>query len=83
MDLLKNLAYAGLGLLESTDSKIKEQFAELVKKGKEADEKEMWISDFFKAASELDTTTKTKYNESLETLEKLITKMKVQAEDGV
>tara|TARA_Y100000593_G_C4208252_1_gene285419 strand:- start:95 stop:346 length:252 start_codon:yes stop_codon:yes gene_type:complete len=83
MDLLKNLAYAGLGLLESTDTKIKEQFAELVKKGKEADERDMWISDFFNAAADLDTTTKTKYNESLETLERIIAKMKVKAKDEI
>tara|TARA_A100001037_G_scaffold227637_1_gene205617 strand:+ start:2326 stop:2580 length:255 start_codon:yes stop_codon:yes gene_type:complete len=84
MEILKNLAYAGLGLLESTDSKLKEQFMELIKKGKESDQSGKYlIEDFFKGIEELDTTAKKKYNESLTTLEGLIEKMKVKAEDEV
>ena len=84
MDLLKNLAYAGLGLLDSTDEALKAKFAELVEKGKNTDEiSSRLIEDFFKSVDDLDGTVKTKYNESLETLEELIDRIKVKATDEV
>jgi polyhydroxyalkanoate synthesis regulator phasin len=48
MDLIKTLAYAGLGLAEQTNDKIKAQFDELVESGKkvDADGKNI-IADFF------------------------------------
>jgi polyhydroxyalkanoate synthesis regulator phasin len=84
MDLLKNLAYAGLGLLESTDETLKQKFAELVEKGKTHDtEGKNLINDLFKSIEESDETIKTKYNKSIETLQEKLSKMKVEVSDEV
>ena len=49
MDLIKTLAYAGLGLAKQTNDKMKTQFDELVEEGKKADtEGKNLVGDFFK-----------------------------------
>ena len=49
MDLIKTLAYAGLGLAKQTNDKMKTQFDELVEVGKKADtEGKNLVGDFFK-----------------------------------
>ena len=49
MDLIKTLAYAGLGLTAESNEKIKERFDALVEAGKKADnEGKNIIGDFFK-----------------------------------
>tara|TARA_B110000438_G_C15677920_1_gene591052 strand:+ start:294 stop:632 length:339 start_codon:yes stop_codon:yes gene_type:complete len=49
MDLIKTLAYAGLGLAKQTNDKMKTQFDELVEEGKKADVKgKNLVGDFFK-----------------------------------
>ncbi len=49
MDLIKTLAYAGLGLTAESNEKIKEKFEALVEAGKKADnEGKNIIGDFFK-----------------------------------
>ena len=54
MDLIKTLAYAGLGLAKQTNDKMKTQFDELVEVGKKADtEGKNLVGDFFKT---VDTT---------------------------
>ena len=54
MDLIKTLAYAGLGLAKQTNDKVKLQFDELVEAGKKADtEGKNIVGDFFKT---LDST---------------------------
>ena len=54
MDLIKTLAYAGLGLAEQTNEKMKKQFEEFVEMGKKSDtEGKNLVGDFFKT---VDTT---------------------------
>jgi len=54
MDIIKTLAYAGLGLAKQTNDKVKSQFDELVEAGKKADsEGKNIVEDFFKT---LDST---------------------------
>ena len=54
MDLIKTLAYAGLGLAKQTNDKMKTQFDELVEVGKKTDtEGKNLVGDFFKT---VDTT---------------------------
>merc|ERR1711981_1062951 len=49
MDLIKTLAYAGLGLAKQTNDKMKTQFDELVEGGKKTDtEGKNLVGDFFK-----------------------------------
>ena len=49
MDLIKTLAYAGLGLTADSNNKMKEKFDSLVDAGKKADsEGKNYIGDFFK-----------------------------------
>jgi polyhydroxyalkanoate synthesis regulator phasin len=49
MDLIKTLAYAGLGLSAENNEKLKDKFNELVEAGKKADtEGKNYIGDFFK-----------------------------------
>lgn len=49
MDLIKTLAYAGLGLTADSNEKLKEKFDALVEAGKKADgEGKNIIGDFFK-----------------------------------
>lgn len=49
MDLIKTLAYAGLGLTAESNDKLKEKFDALVEAGKKADgEGKNIIGDFFK-----------------------------------
>ncbi len=49
MDLIKTLAYAGLGLTSDSNDKLKEKFEALVEAGKKADsEGKNYIGDFFK-----------------------------------
>ena len=48
MDIMKTLAYAGLGLAKQTNDKIQSQFDELVEAGKKADsEGKNIVGDFF------------------------------------
>lgn len=48
-NLIKTLAYAGLGLAAETNEKIKERFDELVEAGKQKDvEGKNLVGDFFK-----------------------------------
>ncbi|MDG2369286.1 MAG: hypothetical protein P8M12_01465 [Flavobacteriales bacterium] len=54
MDLIKTLAYAGLGLAKQTNDKMKTQFDEFVEVGKKSDiEGKNLVGDFFKT---VDTT---------------------------
>ncbi len=49
MDLIRTLAYAGLGLSAENNEKLKDKFNELVEAGKKADtEGKNYIGDFFK-----------------------------------
>ena len=49
MDVIKTLAYAGLGLAQQANDKMKNQFDELVEKGKKFDsEGNNYVGDFFK-----------------------------------
>ncbi len=49
MDIIKTLAYAGLGLAKQTNEKVKAQFDELVEAGKKSDsEGKNIVGDFFK-----------------------------------
>ena len=52
MDLIKTLAYAGLGLAKQTNDKMKTQFDELVEVGKKADTQgKNLVGDFFKTVN--------------------------------
>jgi len=50
MELLKEVMYAGLGLAKQAEEKTKEQFKELVEKGKQTDaDGKNVIGDFFQS----------------------------------
>jgi len=66
METLKNVMYAGLGLAQHTEDKMKEKFNVLVEKGKEVDaEGKNIVGDLLKSLDELKETTNQKYSEVL------------------
>ena len=71
-NMIKTLAYAGLGLASEANDKFKERFDELVEAGKEKDSSgKNLISDFFKTVES-----------SKEDFETQIEKMKGKAKDA-
>ena len=73
METLKNVLYAGVGLAQHTEDKMKENFNTLVEKGKQVDaEGKNIVGDLFKSLDELKDTTNQKYTEVLnENIEKV------------
>jgi len=66
METLKNVMYAGLGLAQQTEDKMKENFNILVEKGKEVDaEGKNIVGDLLKSLDELKESTNQKYSEVL------------------
>ena len=66
METLKNVMYAGIGLAQHTEDKMKEKFNVLVEKGKEVDaEGKNIVGDLLKSLDELKETTNEKYSEVL------------------
>ena len=77
MDLIKTLAYAGLGLAKQTETQVKETFDALVAKGKRADEEgKNLVNDFFKTVEDGKETLQDKVTPILEKAEELIQKYK-------
>jgi len=71
-NMIKTLAYAGLGLATEANDKLKERFDELVEAGKEKDSSgKNLISDFFKTVES-----------SKEDFETQVEKMKSKAKDA-
>jgi polyhydroxyalkanoate synthesis regulator phasin len=66
METIKDIMYAGLGLVKQGEDKIKDRFDLLVMKGKKIDsEGNNLITDFFKTVGEMKESTSEKYNEVL------------------
>ncbi len=66
METIKDIMYAGLGLVKQSEDKFKDRFDLLVMKGKKIDsEGNNLITDFFKTVSEMKESTSEKYNEVL------------------
>ena len=66
METLKNVMYAGIGLAQQTEDKMKEKFNVLVEKGKEVDaEGKNIVGDLLKSLDELKESTNQKYSEVL------------------
>ena len=67
MDLIKTLAYAGLGLAKQTNDKMKTQFDEFVEVGKKSDiEGKNLVGDFFKTVD----TTREEFESQAQALER-------------
>lgn len=66
METIKDIMYAGLGLVKQSEDKFKDRFDLLVLKGKKIDtEGNNLITDFFKTVDEMKESTNEKYNEIL------------------
>ena len=66
METIKDIMYAGLGLVKQREDKFKDRFDLLVLKGKKIDtEGNNLITDFFKTVDEMKESTNEKYNEIL------------------
>ena len=81
METLKNVMYAGLGLAQHTEDKMKEKFNVLVEKGKEVDaESKNIVGDLLKSLDEMKETTNKKccqiLNENIEKVEEFLQTIK-------
>ena len=81
METLKNVMYAGLGLAQHTEDKMKEKFNVLVEKGKEVDaEGKNIVGDLLKSLDEMKETTDQKccqiLNDNIEKVESFLETLK-------
>jgi polyhydroxyalkanoate synthesis regulator phasin len=81
MESLKNVMYAGLGLIQHTDEKLKEQFDALVIKGKKIDEEgKNLVNNYFKTIEEIhkeaDEKFATQLNSNIEKVQEFLNKLK-------
>tara|TARA_R110000824_G_scaffold230854_1_gene418528 strand:+ start:675 stop:1109 length:435 start_codon:yes stop_codon:yes gene_type:complete len=81
MESLKNVMYAGLGLVKHTDEKLTEKFESLVSKGKKIDEEgKNLVGDYFKIVEDIkkdaDEKFTTKLNSSIEKIEDFLKELK-------
>jgi polyhydroxyalkanoate synthesis regulator phasin len=66
MESLKNVMYAGLGLVKHTDEKLREQFDSLVVKGKKLDEEgKNLVNNYFKIIDDIKKETDEKFTTQL------------------
>ena len=66
MNSLKDVMYAGLGLIKHTDEKLTEQFDALVAKGKQVDEEgKNLVDNYFKIIEDLKSEADKKFSEKL------------------
>ena len=66
MESLKNVMYAGLGLVKHTDEKLREQFDSLVIKGKKLDEEgKNLVNNYFKIIDDIKKDTDEKFTTQL------------------
>ena len=66
METLRNVMYAGLGLVKHTDDKLRDQFDALVVKGKKIDvEGKNLVNDYFNLVEDLKKNVDEKFTESL------------------
>jgi|10_taG_2_1085330.scaffolds.fasta_scaffold567288_1 polyhydroxyalkanoate synthesis regulator phasin len=77
MEQVKNILYAGLGLMKKTEDQTKEQFDLLVAKGKRTDEEgKNLINDLFKTLEEGKSKLGENYNEQIVKVEDFINTLK-------
>ena len=81
METLKNVMYAGIGLAQQTEDKMKEKFNVLVEKGKEVDaEGKNIVGDLLKSLDEMKETTDQKccqiLNDNIEKVESFLETLK-------
>ena len=81
MEPLKNIMYAGLGLIKHTDEKLTKQFGSLVVKGKQLDEEgKNLVSNYFKLIEDLKKDADEKFthqlNVSIEKVEEFLHQLK-------
>lgn len=77
MEQVKNILYAGLGLMKKTENQTKEQFDLLVAKGKRTDEEgKNLINDLFKTLEEGKSKLGENYNEQIVKVEDFINTLK-------
>ena len=81
MESLKNVMYAGLGLIKHTDEKLKEQFDTLVIKGKKVDEEgKNLVNNYFQSIEDLkkeaDEKFTTQLNVSIEKVSDFLNQLK-------
>ncbi len=77
MEQVKNILYAGLGLMKKTENQTKEQFDLLVAKGKRTDEEgKNLINDLFKTIEEGKSKLGENYNEQIVKVEDFLNTLK-------
>jgi len=77
MEQVKNILYAGLGLMKKAENQTKEQFDLLVAKGKRTDEEgKNLINDLFKTLEEGKEKLGDNYNEQIVKVEDFINTLK-------
>lgn len=79
MDTLKNMMYAGLGLVKHTDDKLRKQFDSLVVKGKQKDDKNL-VKNYFNLVEDIknnvDEKLTKRLNSNIDKVEEFLQQLK-------